>query len=300
MPALDALAPDSKFMGLFIGRSGTGKKAAVATFPRPILFMDFDGRIRGLMGCPWLLEDGRLPKGLGDVEIFPPKNKAGEFSFNKVNDHLEKLQGLANIASIPYKTLYVGSMTGAAFGFLQDANILSHRENKGMKMGAMNMTGPQDYKFESNGAKQFLSFLRFLYAHPTGIPNIIVGAHVIPKWGKPGMEDLNLNDEVDKGSSENYVEELNKKYQYLQNIVVGEKLALTDKLAEEIQIYFDHIFKFEKEMKMGKQAPQHYVTFRSEIARTSHSKLPDGKVDITGKPFYPGMMKLAGFSEGKI
>ena len=46
---------------------------------------------------------------------------------------------------------------------------------------------------------------------------------------------------------------------------------------------------------MGNPEPQHFVTFRSELARTSFAKLPNGKVNITGKAFYQGMMKMAGF-----
>lgn len=291
MPSLDNLSPESKFMGLFIGRSGTGKKAAVASYPKPILFLDFDGRIRGLLGCPWI-----EMKGLGDVEQFPPKNKQGEYSFQKVNDKLEQLQAQANIASIPYKTLYIGSLTGAAFNFLQDANILTHQGGKGNKLGPLNMTGPQDYKFESNGAKQMLAFLRFLFTHPTGIPNVIVGAHVINRWGKPGMTEEELEKKQAQGlGTEKIITEINDNFKYSENIVVGEKLSLTEKLAEDVQIYFDHIFKFEKEMLPYNDVPQHFVQFRSDIARTSFAKLPNGKVNITGKPFYPSMMRLAGF-----
>lgn len=282
MPSLDNLTPESRFMGLFVGRSGTGKKGAVGSFPRPILFLDFDDRIRGLFGCSWL-----DLKGMGEVETFPSKNKSGEYTFQKVNDKLEQIQAQCNIGACPFKTLYVGSITGAAFGFLQDANVLTHQGNKGLKLGPLNMTGPQDYKFESNGAKQMLAFLRFLRTHPTGIPNIIVGAHVINRWGKPGMEQEDLDQAK--------VEKINKEFQYAENIVVGEKINLTEKLAEDVQIYFDHIFKFEKEMRIGNPQPIHTVQFRSDIARTSFAKLPNGKVDITGKPFYNGMMKMAGF-----
>jgi len=291
MPSLDNLSPDGKFMGLFIGRSGTGKKAAVASFPKPILFLDFDGRIRGLTGCPWI-----ELKGLGDVISFPPKPKENDYIYQKVNNELEKIQGLVNVASCPYKTLYVGSITGSAFAFLQDASILTHQGNKGSKLGPLSMTGPQDYRFQNNAAKQMLAFLRFLREHPTGIPNIIVGAHVINRWGKPGTSE----EEVEKKSEAGYdtakiISDAKQEFQYDSNIVIGEKLSLTEQLAEDIPIYFDHIFKFEKEMVLGNPEPQHFVQFRSEIARTSFAKLPNGRINITGKPFYEGMMRLAGF-----
>jgi hypothetical protein len=291
MANLDNLTPDSRFMGLFIGRSGVGKKSAVASYPKPILFLDFDGRIRGLTGCSWI-----DLKGLGDVESFPPRPKVNDLIYQQVNRVLEKIQGEVNIGTCIYKTLYMGSLTGAAFDFLQDGNILSHQGGKGMRLGPLNMTGPGDYRFQNNAAKQTLAFLRFLREHPTGIPNIIVGAHVINRWGKPGTSEDEIEAKVERGeTTQGIIEDVKDKFQYDNNIVIGEKLSLTETLAEDVQIYFDHIFKFEKEMKLGNDQPQHFVQFRSEIARTSFQALPNGKVNITGKAFYPGMMKLAGF-----
>ncbi len=291
MPSLDNLTPDSRFMGLFIGRSGTGKKAAVASFPKPILFLDFDGRIRGLTGCPWI-----NLQGLGDVESFPPKPKQNDYIYQKVNNILEKIQGEVNIGMCKYKTLYMGSLTGAAFDFLQDANILTHQGTKGNKLGPLNMTGPQDYRFQNNAAKQTLAFLRFLREHPTGIPNIIVGAHVINRWGKPGTSEEEIEKKTERGeTTEQIIKSVKEDFQYDSNIIIGEKISLTEQLAEDVPIYFDHIFKFEKEMQIGNNEPQHFVQFRSEIARTSFAKLPNGRVNITGKPFYDGMMKWAGF-----
>ena len=299
MPSLDNLSPDGKFMGLWIGRSGTGKKVAFASFPKPILFLDFDGRIRGLTGASWL-----DLKGMGDVISFPPKPKQDDYIYQKVNNELEKIQGQVNIGMCPYKSLYVGSITGAAFGFLQDGSILTHQiksgKTMGAKMGPLNMTGPQDYRFQNNAAKQTLAFLRFLREHPTGIPNIVVAAHVINRWGKPGTSEEEIEKQVEAGrDTKKIIEDVKDEFQYDSNIVIGEKLSLTEQLAEDIPIYFDHIFKFEKEMQLGNPEPQHFVQFRSEIARTSFAKLPSGRVNITGKSFFEGMMRMAGFEVAK-
>ncbi len=285
MPSLDNLTPDARIMALFIGRSGTGKKAAAASFPGPIDFLDFDGRIRGILGCSWI-----NPKNLGNVEIFPPKNKKGEFSFDKINEHLDLLTAQANIGTLPYKTLYLGSLTGLAFGLLQDALILTHKDGRGLKMGALSVTAPLDYKFESQGAKQMLAHLRYLKDHPTGIANIIVGAHTVPRWGKSG---------IDFDTDPALKEKIEKEKQYQDNVVIGEKISLTDKLSEECQIYFDHIWRFDKRMEIGNNQPQHYVQFRSDIARTTFSKLPNGEINITDKPFYEGVMRLAGFRQNQ-
>ena len=54
MPRATNLTPESRFMGLFIGPSGCGKTVAECSFPGPIKVLDFDGRIRGILGAAWL------------------------------------------------------------------------------------------------------------------------------------------------------------------------------------------------------------------------------------------------------
>jgi hypothetical protein len=151
------------------------------------------------------------------------------------------------------------------FDFIMDAMPLTHgmgKDNKfkGKKLGVLNMPGPEDYGFEANGTYQVMSFLRSL-----PIPNIIVMAHVIDRYGKADPND-----------------------DYSERVVVGEKISLRDKISENVQVYFDHIFKFDK--SMVNQFEHYTCQFRSDIARTTFKDLPNGVVDITKRDFYKGIM----------
>ena len=68
MPKLIDRVPENRFISLFVGRSGTGKTVAEASFPKPIDFEDFDGRIGGAQ-VPWL--------DLKDINYtyYPPKQE---------------------------------------------------------------------------------------------------------------------------------------------------------------------------------------------------------------------------------
>ncbi|MGH7238447.1 MAG: hypothetical protein ACREHG_00115, partial [Candidatus Saccharimonadales bacterium] len=95
---------------------------------------------------------------------------------------------------------------------------------------------------------------------------IIVSAHIVDRYGK--------RDPADK---------------YSESVVVGEKLSIRDKIGENSLIYFDHVFKFERE-DMGRSV-RHTCQFNGEIARTAFPNLPNGKVDITGVNFYEKLMQ---------
>ena len=57
MPKANDLTPEQRFFALFVGESGSGKTVAEATFPGPLEILDFDGRIRGILGAPWITEE---------------------------------------------------------------------------------------------------------------------------------------------------------------------------------------------------------------------------------------------------
>lgn len=265
MPSLDKLTTEGSFMGMFIGKSGDGKTCAAASFPRPILFLDFDSRIRGILGASWIDREG-----LGDVEFFPPKSKKQVYV--QINEILDGVMDKCNSATNRYKTIVVGSMTSLTFGLLMDAIPLTHTaesgHKKGKTVGTLPMAGPEDYGFEATGSYSFLAYLRALMSHPNGPKNIIVDAHIVDRWGKP-------------------VNERGVKDTYAESIIIGEKLSLRDKISENIQIYFDHVFRFSRQ-DYG-DSVKHFVQFRTDLARTAYAALPDGKVDITGKDFYKTM-----------
>lgn len=258
MPKATDLSPEHRFMGLFVGPSGSGKTCAECSFPGPVKVLDFDGRIRGILGAPW------LDRSKISYEFYPPRQQG---MIQRLNSDLEVMQNLANVGQLDTQTLIMDSLTSETFAMLCQSIPLTHSlpktgggKGSGKHLGVTPMPGPEDYGFEAQNTYSILSFLRSV-----PIPNIIVSAHIIDRYGKADSENP-----------------------YADSVVVGEKLSVRDKIGENVGIYFDHVFRFDKKEVNDKVS--HYVKFRSAMARTAYEKLPDGEVDITGKNFYEMMM----------
>jgi hypothetical protein len=258
MPKASELSPDQRFVGLFVGRSGSGKTVAECSFPGPIDVLDFDGRIRGLLGAPWI-DRSRI-----NYEYFPPK---GENVVDKLNKKLDYYQTAARAGQPLPETLVLDSLTSECFAMVQQALGLTHTlgdkntKKVGKYLGQVAMAGPEDYGFEAQATYDIISFMRSV-----PIKNIIVSAHIVEKYGK-----------------------LDPDNPYADSVPIGEKLSVRDKIGENIQIYFDHIFRFDRRELNGRI--NFFVKFRSDIARTSYNQLPDGEVDITGVSFYDKLMQ---------
>lgn len=254
MPSASSLNPDNRFMALFVGPKHSGKTVAAASWLTPgsqrrMKVLDGDGRIRGILGAPWIQKD-RI-----DYDYYPPRvaGNAKPF-FERVNDDLEAMLVDIKNGRCMYETYLGDSLTAFTKNLILDAIPLTHAQNKGRSIGTMAVTGVEEYKFESTGMDAYLSFLR-------SVPlNVICTAHVVEKWGKPAGAD-----------------------QYAESIIVGEQLSLRPKIAANTSIFFDHIFRFDRKMEGGKE--KFYVEFIGDLACTSFSGLEPGKHDITGLDF---------------
>jgi hypothetical protein len=255
MPSAANLQPDGRMMALFIGAKHSGKTCAATSFVRDpqkrTKVLDFDGRIRGILGAPW------IDKNRIDYEYYPPRVGNNQTpTYQKINNDMEAMLVQCNTAQNPYETVICDSLTAETFALVCDAIPLTHQGNKGKKLGVMNMAGPEDYGFEATGTYNLMAFLRSL-----PIPYVIVTAHIVDKFGKADPENP-----------------------FSESVITGEKLSIRDKIGTNIGIYFDHIFRFERRM-VGAQE-RFFVRFRSSIACTSFAELPNGEVDITGKSFH--------------
>lgn len=273
MPSAETLDTNGRFAALFIGKSGGGKTGAACSFldPAPlsktrVLDLDFDGRIRGILGCPW------LDKSRITYKYFPPM-RAEKPTFNALNEVCEEIEGHVKQGQVIYETVVLDSITGMCNNFICDAIPLAHSrtdgKGKGRKLGTINLPGMEEYGYESVGSDQVLSFFRSI-----PIKNFIVTAHIIDKFGKSDPDDP-----------------------YSPVEVVGTDLALRNKIAARAPVYFDHIFQFNKKLVNGKH--RFYVEFRGELARTTFAQLPDS-AEITGINFYEWMQKQLGNWQGGI
>jgi hypothetical protein len=277
MPTASSLTPESRFFAMFVGPKHSGKTVAACSWLPPegdkrIKVLDGDGRIRGILGAPWVKKD-RI-----DYDYFPPRIAGNTKTFfERVNEDLEALLASLHTGRCPYATYVGDSATAFAKNLILDAIPLTHATG-GKKIGTLNMAGPEDYGFESTGFDAYLSFLRSLPL------NVIVTAHVIDKYDKPMVTDS-------RGRS--------YKDTYAESIRVGEKLSLRDKIAANTSIYFDHIIRFDRKMISGEE--RFFAQFIGDIACTSFPGFEPGDYDITGKDFYSFVMdKIKSSTNNKI
>lgn len=260
MPSAEQLTPESRFFALFVGPKHSGKTVAACSIrsgaetdnPGRVSVEDFDGRIRGILGAPWINK-----KNLS-YDFYPPKLKG------MVEKIETKFQGWLVAAEqgqpIP-ETEIIDSITAECLAMIQQSLPITHAKDqsgksKGKTLGGIFMPGPEDYGMEASATYSIMAFLRSI-----PIKNVIVTAHTIDRFGKSDPDDP-----------------------YSESIVVGEKLSIRDKIGENIKIYFDHIFRFDRRVAFGEE--KFYVKFRSDLACTSYAALPSGEIDITGKDFY--------------
>ena len=127
---------------------------------------------------------------------------------------------------------------------------------------SLRVSGPADYKYEAEGMREFMSLLKGLNSGIFHVKiNQIFTAHIIPLWGKPEKDG--------------------KEQAYAENVIVGSRIFLRDKILASIGTVFDEVYEFKKDSKN-----RHLVQFNGELARSV--LIPnDVKVyDITDLNFY--------------
>jgi hypothetical protein len=253
MPSASDLTTDDRMMVLCVGPSGTGKTGLECSMNDEKTYVfDFDGRIRGILGCPWIKRENIT------FESYPPRLPN---LLQKVDQKCEGFLIQAQQGQMMYKNIVLDSLTAETFAMLYQAIQLTHTPagskdgpKKGKYIGTTAMADPGDYGFEATNTYNILSCLRSI----PGV-NVFVSAHVVKEYGKTNPDDP-----------------------YSPSIVIGEKLSLRDKISENIQVYFDHIWQFKKE-EVNEGDVRHFVKFRGTIARTAFAELPSGWLDFTGK-----------------
>lgn len=254
MPKATDYNPVKEFTGLFIGRSGSGKSVAEASFPKPLYEFDIDGRFDGIYNA---IQNGLIENGEEINYDRYPLNRSG---FTKFNAKIEDLKKYSLSGQLPpAKTCALDSLTSLA----RLGVVLSQVEQGGKTLGNFRISGPADYNFESNFVLQSLVDLVSIKW------NFIASAHILDKWGKPELELDN------KGNPLNA---------FVPAEVIGEKLAIRDNLGENVLLYFSNVFRFDRNQAGNKLV--YTVEFATDIAKNAFN-LPPGKFNITDKPFYP-------------
>lgn len=239
---------------LFLGRSGSGKSAAASSFDHPYLELDFDLRAGGILD--WA-NKGMVDGSSIEVQQFMPQS-----GWQPVDKFLEGLRSQIVSGQFKYKTIGLGSITNMVRLF----NILSVRLKSGqpnkkqVTIDGLALTDGADYKFEAQATHQVFDYLRVFPC------NIIATAHIVDRWGKRPSAG-----------------------RYDPNEILGEKLSITSNLGENLQTYFDNVFRFSKKIESGRV--RYYVEFSTDMAKNSFG-LPPGEFDITDKNFKEEFNKL--------
>lgn len=244
---------------LAVGRSGSGKTCANFSFPGKIYVFDMDHRMKGgTKSIVWL---GKEKLAQIDFDTYNVDK-----GFAKINDKMEVLLKDAQQGKSEYKTIIfesIGALTKLLA--LDSKQLRGITSDKGKKRGSLRFLSPDDYNYVSAAMSEII----FEFALPMsalGI-NVIFSGWIVDKWGKPVS---------DKGLPIEGTE-------YAPNVVVGEKLLATDKLAEEIPGYFNEVYYFHREK--GARGVKYTVEYDGSFARNTLG-LPSGQFDITNKSFF--------------
>lgn len=243
----DQLKPDSRFFGLICGESSSGKDCLIASFPKPMLILDSDMRKGIISSKKWIGEEEFKQI---EIKIFPPTKGFGDY-----DKELTGIQNLFLRNACPYKTIVLNSLTSLDRILMTDAFEFLGGNIVGPKDGSfkLRLSGPGDYKFQRQA---FLTIFDYLKGFPI---NVIIVGHTVPRY-------------VEKDPSSEYSERIQD----------GTRLSLTEKLANDLLIYFDEAYECFK----SSDGARHYVQFRTNIARTCYERLPRERLDITNKNFY--------------
>lgn len=255
MQALEKLKERQSYVALMIGKNGSGKSSAIASFAKEgrTKVYDLDKRSRGILGCDFLAEE---IKNI-DIEYAdpkPPSNDVWAVFENSLNNDVVK----ARTNRLEYKNIVLESATTIADIMLLNSKRLRGVESKaeGKTRGVHQFTQPDDYNYVSDVYRQLV----YEYLFPLRC-NVFVSAWVVDEWAR----------DTDYGPEK----------------VVGCSLNTTRKLAERIPGYFDEIYYFSKVEEPGTHKIKFYVQFEGWLAKTCIPQLRGlGKVDITGKSFY--------------
>lgn len=263
MPNATQYKSDLRIIALLVGRSGDGKSYAGASFPHPFLEIDPDLRFGGISNA---INQGILhdPAGI-DYEQFSPTS-----GWPKLEKLIEQLDSDRITNKFKYKSIGVGSVTSLsrmALNFskqFQSGKMIGPKDKDGNKLrdsSLIRIAGPSDYNVEASAVHDFFDHLR---TYPC---NILVTGHTVNKWGKE------KDDVGDFQPAE----------------VIGEKLSIRDNLGENIQSYFDNVWRFSRRLEGGEL--KFYVEFATDLAKNGFG-IPPGAYDITNKEFYPFLLEL--------
>ena len=173
MPKTSQIKLGGRFTGLFIGSQGTGKTVAAASFPGPIMFYDFDGRMEPVK---------RFYPNRQDIEYkvvgaYPtPKGRYDVIDFKQFCEEFEALQDRCD-----YATVVIDSITSYTATVVRwQLNRKDSKKGKRLA-GFINVPTWDEFNGECQAVIETIELAKILpchiifTAHPVDKTEVIVG-----------------------------------------------------------------------------------------------------------------------------
>ena len=244
-----------RIMALFISDNGNGKTVAAASFPGPIKFFDFDGRMQPVK----LFYPNRRDIDydlVGMEAVRPNASFPGCISFMDFAKQFEDLQDRC-----PWATVVVDSitaLTATAVGFQLG---IKAKDGKGKKLSSgIQVPTWDEFNGETSVVQQILDVAKVLPC------NVIFTAHPVDK-------------SIDMGGTLKKARSI---------------AAYGTKTPSLVPIYFNEIYQFGIEPPAAPNEPaQRFVLTQptgKDMAKTALPLPP--RINITGKPLYPILKEI--------
>ena len=172
---LSEVASNNQFRKLLIyGDPGTGKSCFAIGFPKPMLVLDFDGKINSAAefyrGEPWL-DDVDVRVMLPAIEDLSVIKALGKDDYDPIDEFIsitQELRKQIKDKNLKYKTIVIDSMTTLSNACVK--HII--KTNPGIKRARPDQPGLEDYGILK---REFLRFIPGLLSLPM---NVVVTGHI--------------------------------------------------------------------------------------------------------------------------
>ena len=162
MPDMSTIDPSILFC-LFRGEPGTRKSTAALSFPKPIYYFDFDGKMEAL-GLP-----------IRAWNIDPKQVKYDSYTdWTKAKTKLEQFQ-----LNCEYKTIVIDSITSCADAINRQTLKLKGSKGEGKVIATIPVNSIEDFNAEDSALKELVAILKDIKSYHK--VNVILIAHVIQK-----------------------------------------------------------------------------------------------------------------------
>lgn len=148
---LSDIAENSFVKVLVYGDSGTGKTCLAASFPGPIEYWDFDGKVSS--AAQFFKSD---KSKLDNINVTSFNKYSKETRIMEWEKKARELDGLKKAGKLPFQTLVLDSLTTFSNSMLDD---YIHRSQRGIKRALADIPAMQDYQLLDKHLTQIISGL---------------------------------------------------------------------------------------------------------------------------------------------